>query len=129
VLVIYLEFLTDCLWLQVLWTELTARDHLEVRSQAINTESTIALSVSEIDCLWLQLYARFKGTDPKDLTKAVDMVLSSVALLENGDQPVRNFSGGMKRRLSVGISMIGSPQIIFLYVAYTSHSAVARGPF
>lgn len=85
----------------VLWSELTARDHLE-------------------------LYARFKGTDGGDLTKAVDMVLSSVALLENGDQPVRNFSGGMKRRLSVGISMIGSPQIIFLDEPTTGMDPLSR---
>ena len=73
----------------VLWTELTARDHLE-------------------------LYARFKGTPEAGLRTAVDTVLASVALLEDADQPVRNFSGGMKRRLSVGIAMIGTPQIIFL---------------
>ena len=85
----------------VLWTELTARDHLE-------------------------LYARFKGVAAQDLTKVVDTVLRSISLLENADQPVRNFSGGMKRRLSVGISMIGSPHIIFLDEPTTGMDPLSR---
>ncbi len=31
-----------------------------------------------------------------------------------GDVPSGNYSGGMKRRLSVAIALIGSPKIVFL---------------
>ena len=73
----------------ILYWELTARHHLE-------------------------LYAHFKGLDRSRITQAVDQMLQYVALSEEGNEPVRTFSGGMKRRLSVAIAAIGDPQIIFL---------------
>ena len=37
-----------------------------------------------------------------------------LALQNDADIPCSKFSGGMKRRLSIGISTIGNPKVIFL---------------
>lgn len=45
--------------------------------------------------------------------QAVEESLKSVDLFNGGvgDKPVGKYSGGMKRRLSVAISLIGDPQV------------------
>lgn len=47
-------------------------------------------------------------------TPQVNEALAAVNLLDKIDSMVESFSGGMKRRLSVAISLIGSPIICYL---------------
>ena len=42
------------------------------------------------------------------------MAITEVGLYEFKDRRVKNLSGGMKRRVSIAISLVGSPDIIFL---------------
>ena len=44
----------------------------------------------------------------------MDAVLDRVQLLRRADTPARDFSGGMKRRLSVAMSVVGEVDIVFL---------------
>jgi len=63
----------------------------------------------------LYLYARIKGVPRNREHIVVQQVGEAVGL--DGDewnQPAAQLSGGMKRRLSIGISMCGDPSIIFL---------------
>ncbi|WZZ57027.1 hypothetical protein YC2023_057134 [Brassica napus] len=48
-----------------------------------------------------------------ELDQAVQESLKSLNLLHGGvaDKPTGKYSGGMKRRLSVAISLIGSPKV------------------
>jgi ABC-type multidrug transport system ATPase subunit len=50
------------------------------------------------------------------MLQAVDDSLKSVNLFHGGvgDKQVRKYSGGMKRRLSVAISLIGDPKVVTL---------------
>ncbi len=41
-------------------------------------------------------------------------LLKEVDLVESGDKPVKTYSGGMKRRLDLAMSLIANPPIIFL---------------
>ena len=52
----------------------------------------------------------------QELLDAVDSSLRSVNLFANGvgNRQVRRYSGGMKRRLSVAISFIGGPPVVYL---------------
>lgn len=52
----------------------------------------------------------------QELEAAVDDALKAVNLYNNdvGDKQAGKYSGGMKRRLSVAISFIGSPKVVFL---------------
>lgn len=50
----------------------------------------------------------------KDIPRLVDSKLKDVNLVTQADHEVRTFSGGMKRRLSILLSSIGNPKVIFL---------------
>ncbi|CAF2129598.1 unnamed protein product [Brassica napus] len=76
------------------------------------------------DLLWetltgrehLLFYGRLKNIKGSALTQAVEESLKSVSLFDGGvgDKPAGNYSGGMKRRLSVAISLIGNPKVVYL---------------
>jgi len=72
-----------------IWGSLTAREHL-------------------------LFYGRLKNLEADGLEEAISEALASVNLLPNIDDQAETFSGGMKRRLSVAISMIGDPLVCYL---------------
>ena len=55
-----------------------------------------------------------KGLTGYEVDKEVEIRLKHMGLFDVGNQKVGEFSGGMKRRLSVAIASIGEPKIIFL---------------
>ncbi|XP_021310476.1 ABC transporter A family member 7 isoform X3 [Sorghum bicolor] len=59
---------------------------------------------------------KLKNLKGAELMKAVDHSLKSVNLSHGnvGDKQVKKYSGGMKRRLSVAISLIGDPKVVFM---------------
>lgn len=61
-------------------------------------------------------YGRLKGLKNDDLKQEVEDALKEVQLFYGGgvNKVVKNFSGGMKRRLCVAISLIGSPKVVYL---------------
>lgn len=75
----------------LVWEQLTAREHL-------------------------LFYGRLKNLHGKELSNAVETALRSVNLWNGGvaDKQVKAFSGGMKRRLSVAISLMGDPLVVYL---------------
>lgn len=75
----------------LLWETLTAREHL-------------------------LFYGRLKNLKGSALTQAVEESLKSVNLFNGGvaDKQSGKYSGGMKRRLSVAISLIGDPKVVYM---------------
>ncbi len=67
-----------------------------------------------------------KGVAEEDIEGQTDELLTSVGLLEVKNARVMNYSGGMKRRLSVAISSIGNPKIIFMDEPTTGMDPVSR---
>jgi ATP-binding cassette, subfamily A (ABC1), member 3 len=59
----------------------------------------------------LSLYASIKGISFENINKEVTRLLKRVKLLSVASGLVSTFSGGMKRRLSVAMSLIGNPSI------------------
>ena len=49
-----------------------------------------------------------------DIEQAVTDIIKDVNLVEKTDVASKNLSGGQKRKLSVGIALIGDPKVIFL---------------
>ena len=49
-----------------------------------------------------------------ELRLAVDAALQSVNLLHVANKQAGKYSGGMKRRLSVAISFVGNPKVVYL---------------
>ncbi len=72
-----------------LYEELSAREHLR---------------------LWGGLY----DLAGRQLDDAVDRVLDQVGLAGRAKEPVKQFSGGMKRRLNLGMGLVHSPRIVLL---------------
>ncbi|CAI9757523.1 unnamed protein product [Fraxinus pennsylvanica] len=76
------------------------------------------------DLLWERLtgrehllfYGRLKNLKGAALNQAVEESLRSVNLFHGGvaDKQAGKYSGGMKRRLSVAISLIGDPKVVYM---------------
>mmetsp|Transcript_15168 Transcript_15168/g.38033 ORF Transcript_15168/g.38033 Transcript_15168/m.38033 type:complete len:997 (+) Transcript_15168:4616-7606(+) len=62
----------------------------------------------------LLFYARLKNIPSTELEQSVKVALGAVNLLDRMNEPVHTFSGGMKRRLSVAMSLIGKPLVCYL---------------
>ncbi|XP_024530471.1 ABC transporter A family member 8 isoform X2 [Selaginella moellendorffii] len=64
----------------------------------------------------LLFYGRLKSLKGSALENAVQASLKSVGLFNGGvgDKKAGTYSGGMKRRLSVAISLIGNPKVVYM---------------
>ncbi|CAF4332950.1 unnamed protein product, partial [Adineta steineri] len=62
----------------------------------------------------LYLYARLRGIKKKNISYIADCLLKRLGLTLWADRPVKQYSGGNKRKLSTAISLIGNPSIIFM---------------
>ncbi|KAJ3123095.1 hypothetical protein HK098_002218 [Nowakowskiella sp. JEL0407] len=74
------------------------------------------------DILWedltvsehLYFYSRLKGVTPNKEKETVDAALSEVGLTALASRKTKGLSGGEKRRLSIGIALVGNPKLVFL---------------
>jgi ABC-2 type transport system ATP-binding protein len=62
----------------------------------------------------LQLVARLFGLSRRDSRMAAAEVLERLGLAGAGDRLVRTYSGGMRRRLDLGASLVGRPRLLLL---------------
>jgi len=62
----------------------------------------------------LFLFARIKGIPEEKIPTFVDNLIQQIGLREYADKPSGGYSGGNKRKLSVGMALIGNPSIVFL---------------
>jgi ABC-2 type transport system ATP-binding protein len=58
--------------------------------------------------------------------RSVDEVVELVGLSEKGDDRVRRLSGGQRRRLDLGLALVGDPELIFLDEPTTGFDPHAR---
>jgi ABC-type multidrug transport system ATPase subunit len=76
----------------------------------------------QFDLLWSELtveehllfYARLKGIKEKDEVQMVKKALEEVHLTEKKDMLTKFLPLGMKRRLSIAISLVAKPKVVFL---------------
>ena len=62
----------------------------------------------------INLIGRIHGISAKELKIRSQQLLETMGLSDRAKDQVRKFSGGMKRRLSIMMSLIHNPEIIFL---------------
>ena len=62
----------------------------------------------------LVMVARMFGHDPPAARRAAEMVLDRLDLTDAADRLVRGYSGGMRRRLDLGASLVGAPRLLLL---------------
>src|SRR4051812_977342 len=62
----------------------------------------------------LVMVARLFGQDRATARRNADRVLEQLNLKDAGDRLVRTYSGGMRRRLDLGASLVGRPSLLLL---------------
>jgi ABC-type Na+ transport system ATPase subunit NatA len=85
-----------CPQFNVLWESLSAREHLHV-------------------------FGSLKGLSGADIGRGTEELLSQVKLVEAANVRAGSYSGGMKRRLSVAIALIGDPKVVYLDEPVSRH--------
>src|SRR5215813_3336283 len=62
----------------------------------------------------LEMVGRLFGLGKKEATAAAVRVLDQMRLTADADRLVRTYSGGMRRRIDLGISLVGTPRLLLL---------------
>ncbi|XP_060204668.1 ABC transporter A family member 2-like [Lycium barbarum] len=108
-------------------TPVTAGDAL-IYGQSISSSASMSnirrmIGVCpQFDILWdalsgqehLHLFASIKGLPPSLVKEVVEKSLAEVKLTDAARMRSGSYSGGMKRRLSVSIALIGEPKLVIL---------------
>jgi ABC-2 type transport system ATP-binding protein len=82
-----------------------------------HSELSPLLTVRETHVMFAGYYRR-----PRD----VDEVIQLVGLAEKRDARVKSLSGGQKRRLDLGVALVGNPELVFLDEPTTGFDPAAR---
>ena len=62
----------------------------------------------------LDAFGRLQGLSAGDVASQVKWALAATALEDRADEPVKGFSGGMKRRLNIACGVIHRPRVVLL---------------
>jgi linearmycin/streptolysin S transport system ATP-binding protein len=62
----------------------------------------------------LEAFGRLQGLSSGDVTVQVKWALAATALEDRADEPVKGFSGGMKRRLNIACGILHRPRVVLL---------------
>jgi ABC-2 type transport system ATP-binding protein len=62
----------------------------------------------------LRFFGQLYGLGGNELETRVESILAAIALADRADQRAGTFSGGMKRRLNLGASLVHQPKILLL---------------
>lgn len=62
----------------------------------------------------LMIFARLNGLSRKDAKVRTEELLTEFSLINSADKALSTFSGGMRRRLDLAVSLIARPAVIFL---------------
>ncbi len=68
------------------------------------------LTAKENLIFWGQMY----GLSGKSLTSRVDEVLEQIGLTDKAKNRVTTYSGGMKRRVNIGVGLLHKPRLLFM---------------
>ncbi|MGO9904964.1 MAG: ATP-binding cassette domain-containing protein [Solirubrobacteraceae bacterium] len=62
----------------------------------------------------LEMVARLFGLDRQAARRSADAVLEQLGLLDDAGRLARTYSGGLRRRLDLGASLVGAPRLLLL---------------
>ena len=96
------------------------RQSIGVIPQAMTSD--LELSVTEN----LLIYAKLYGVPRERRTRLMRELLEAVELTQWADKPVKNLSGGMRRRVEIARGLVHEPKIFFLDEPTTGLDPVSR---
>lgn len=62
----------------------------------------------------LNFWGKMYGLSGSELSTRVDEVLAQVGLQDRARQRIKTYSGGMKRRVNIGVGLLHQPRLLFL---------------
>ena len=68
------------------------------------------LTAQENLMFWGQMY----GLSGKSLKHRIDEVLDQIGLTERASHRIKTYSGGMKRRVNIGVGLLHKPELLFM---------------
>ena len=96
------------------------RRSIGVIPQAMTTD--LELSVEEN----LLIFAKLYGVSKEKRKRLIPELLAAVELSQWADKPVKNLSGGMRRRVEIARGLVHEPQVFFLDEPTTGLDPVSR---
>ncbi len=85
-----------------------------VRQQFSMTGQTAAIDQDLSARENLLIFGKLNGLTTDNARKRAEELLTDFDLIRSADQTLATFSGGMRRRLDLAVSLIGKPAILFL---------------
>jgi len=74
----------------------------------------------------LVLHGRLLGLDGPAARRRAHDLLEAFALQDAGDQRLKGYSGGMRRRLDIALALVGEPSVVFLDEPTTGLDPLSR---
>ena len=74
----------------------------------------------------LSIFADFKGMPKKEINEEIEMLLKDLNLKNKENVLSMNLSGGYKRKLSLGIALVGGSKVVFLDEPSSGMDVTAR---
>jgi ABC-2 type transport system ATP-binding protein len=94
--------------IDVVRTPARARCHIGLAGQHAAVEDTMTGREN------LEMGAQMYGQRRADARENASAVLERLGLADSAGRPVRTYSGGMRRRLDLGASLVGAPRLLLL---------------
>ncbi|MHB1498307.1 MAG: ATP-binding cassette domain-containing protein [Acidimicrobiales bacterium] len=92
----------------------TARDTMAVRRLIGLAGQSAAVEPTMTGRENLVMVARLYGRSRKEARQRAADVLERIGLAASADRPVKTYSGGMRRRLDLGASLVGAPRLLVM---------------
>ncbi|XP_037509948.2 phospholipid-transporting ATPase ABCA3-like [Rhipicephalus sanguineus] len=74
----------------------------------------------------LRLFAGLRGIHDNLVEEAVQTAVQFIDVEKHANKPCGTYSGGNKRKLSIGLAMLGNPRVIFLDEPFAGVDVVSR---